>query len=248
MSIPEQAVFLIGGKGTRLGALTAAMPKPLLDVGGRPFLDYLLEKVAAAGVPEILLLAGYNAHQATRYEGSRVGGADIKCRVEPEGSGTAGGLKWAADALAPSFLLMNGDSLFDIDLVAFAAEAHSLNSIGHIALRQIADASRCGIVTREGNRIIGFAERGETGPGIINGGIYILRRSILEEIGAPPVSLEAQVFPRLAQNGNLTGSVWDGAFLDIGVPAAFAEAQSFIPLWYKGWLGRQPVRENSEKP
>ncbi|MFN3390114.1 MAG: sugar phosphate nucleotidyltransferase, partial [Allosphingosinicella sp.] len=81
------------GRGTRLGALTRHMPKPLLEVGGRPFLDWLIEEVARHGIPRVTLLAGFEAERFAPYHGRVLRGARVEVLTEPEPLGTAGALR-----------------------------------------------------------------------------------------------------------------------------------------------------------
>ena len=119
INVPTQAVFLVGGRGTRLGALTAATPKPLLPVGGKPFLFHLIEEAARHGFDDILLLAGHLAGEIRHaFEDARVRGARVSVIEEPQEAGTAGALLQARDQLAPQFLMANGDSFFDVNWLA----------------------------------------------------------------------------------------------------------------------------------
>src|SRR5258708_13474815 len=115
----RRAVILAGGLGTRLGERTRSVPKPMLDVGGRPFLDTLIDEMARYDAfDEILLLAGHRAEiiQA-RYDGKTRGRARVAVALEQEPLGTAGALVHAADLLRERFLLLNGDSFFDFNLL-----------------------------------------------------------------------------------------------------------------------------------
>lgn len=232
----RQAVFLVGGRGTRLGALTDALPKPLMPVGGRPFLELLLDNAARFGFEQILLLCGYRSEQvAERLDRRSMRGAEIRCLVESSPQGTAGALREAAAALDDQFLLGNGDSLFDINLLALEAWSPPQPWTAKLALRRVEDAGRYGAVETvpsadgQGARVSAFAARGPARPGVINGGIYVLRKQALDAIGPGPCSLEGQVFPQLAAAGRLWGREIDGFFLDIGLPEALAQAQTLIP-------------------
>ena len=109
----RQCVILVGGKGTRLGAATAMTPKPLLNVAGRPFLDYLLDRVSFQGFTEVLLLAGHLGRDFAAFDGSKRRGVRISVLVEREAMGTAGALHEARARLDSEFLLINGDSILD---------------------------------------------------------------------------------------------------------------------------------------
>ena len=115
----EQAVFLVGGLGSRLRGLTSERAKPMLDVGGRPFLDYLLDEASRYGIKRALLLCGYRAGDLTSiYNGRTIRGMRIETVVEASPAGTAGALALAADRLDEDFFLVNGDSLFDFNWLA----------------------------------------------------------------------------------------------------------------------------------
>src|SRR5205823_2178966 len=136
----DQAVILCGGRGTRLGALTAALPKPLLPVDDAPFLDFLLFELARHGFRRIILLAGFGADRIAAYAAATSVKArfrlTIEIAVEPEPAGTGGALWLARDRLDEIFLLLNGDSWFDLNLRDIAARlARQPAALGVLALR-----------------------------------------------------------------------------------------------------------------
>jgi D,D-heptose 1,7-bisphosphate phosphatase len=236
-----QAVILCGGLGTRLGPLTAATPKPLLPVAGKPFLDLLLFELGRHGVRRVLLLAGFAADRVVQYAATAPMkarfGTEINVSVEPDPSGTGGALWHARDRLDDRFFLLNGDSWFDINLLGLAAQAEAEPwAIAAIAVRELADASRYGAVEIDRGRIVGFGLRPERpGPGLVNGGVYACRRALVDRLGRC-CSLEADVFPDSAQGGLLLGMAFDSYFVDIGVPEAYARAQHEVPR-----QGRRPA-------
>lgn len=223
----SQAVVLVGGLGTRLGPLTANTPKPLLDVGGRPFIHWLLDEIARHDVPEVLLLAGFQADKIAAAVAGRPG---VRVVAEPEPRGTGGALAFARAHLAERFFFLNGDTLFDINLWALAAAAK--DRLATLALRPVRDASRYGAVRLTDTGAISlFSPRPDGGgPGVINGGVAVLDRAIVDRIGSDrPVSIEADIYPDLATQGGLSGLAFDGPFIDIGVPDDFTRAQTFVP-------------------
>jgi D,D-heptose 1,7-bisphosphate phosphatase len=225
---------LCGGLGTRLGSLTARTPKPLLPVVDAPFLDVLLFELGRHGIKKILLLAGFEAGQLVDYAATTPlkarFGLEVEVSIEPERAGTGAAVWHARDRIEGSFFLLNGDSWLDVNLLALAVRlAKEPGASGVIALRQVADASRSGVVGLAGDRIAGFADRPDRpGQGLVNGGVYALRRTIVDAL-SPQCSLEETVFPRLAEARALRGLICDRYFIDIGVPDAFARAQSEIP-------------------
>jgi D-glycero-D-manno-heptose 1,7-bisphosphate phosphatase len=223
----NQAVFLVGGLGTRLKDRTRATPKPLLEVGGRPFLEYLLDEAARHGFSEILLLAGHFGQQfQERYHGRDWRGARIKVLCEPEPLGTGGALRFALPHLADQFLFANGDSFFDINLRALPLILPR-NGLA-MALRNVV-GDRYGRVKLQDGRVLSFhaPEEGMDGP--INGGVYVLSRAVAEAVPQGKVSLEGEIFPLLAAQGRIHGQVFDGYFIDIGVPDDFDRAQVELP-------------------
>jgi D-glycero-D-manno-heptose 1,7-bisphosphate phosphatase len=230
----QQAVVLCGGLGSRLGALAAKTPKPLLPVGGAPFLDVLLFEFGRHGIKRVLLLAGFAANCILDY----VASTSLKSRfdleidvsIEPQRAGTGGALWHARDRLDDQFLLLNGDSWFDINLLDFACQAASdPSATGAIAVRPLPDASRYGVVEIDGTRVTRFRERPESaGSGLVSAGVYFFRRALVDDL-APCCSLEAGVLPVLADRRRLLGVPFDNYFIDIGVPHSFARAQHEVP-------------------
>ncbi len=232
MIFPRQAAILCGGLGTRLGALTAATPKPLLHVAGRPFLEILIEEIARQGVRHVILLAGFEAgaiHDFARGLAQRLElDFSVEVAVEPHRAGTGGALFHARERLDEHFFLLNGDSWFDV-LLADVAGALGDKTIGALALRRLTDTDRYGVVEVEGPAITGFLPaRPGTGPGQTNAGVYAFRRALLERL-SPDCSLENDILPGLAEEGRLSGVEACGYFLDIGIPSDFERAQTEVP-------------------
>lgn len=226
-----QAVVLVGGRGTRLGSLTDAMPKPMLPIGDRPFVDYLLAFLAGQGVREVLLCVGYLAGRFEQhFAGRQPFGLSVAVHREPAPAGTGGALALARARLADTFFALNGDTIFTANLPELAALLQAEPAAqGALALRHVEDAARFGAVRLAGDRIAGFAEKSVAGPGCISGGIYCLKRAALDRLPAPPCSLETDLFPALAAQGRLLGRKFDGYFLDIGLPETLARGQMELP-------------------
>ena len=230
----RQAAILCGGLGSRLGALTADTPKPLLPVDGNPFLDVLLFELARHGVTRVLLLAGHAAQRIADYAWSTPlkarFGLEIEVSIEPQRAGTGGAVWHARDRLDNRFFLLNGDSWFDINLLELAGRViDEPSATGAIAVRPLPDASRYGVVEIDGGRLIGFRDRPDRpGSGLISGGVYVFRSSLAEWL-EPRCSLEEDVFPSVARAGKLLAAPFEDYFVDIGVPEAFARAQHEVP-------------------
>jgi D-glycero-D-manno-heptose 1,7-bisphosphate phosphatase len=227
----DQAVFLVGGLGSRLHDLTVAKPKPLLDVGGRPFLDYLLDEASRHGMKRALLLCGYRADDVvTAYDGRTVRGMRVEAVVESAPAGTGGALSLAADRLDEQFFLVNGDSLFDFNWLALCPPANDAAWPGLVRMALAAGiaGTRYGRVGVEGRQVLSFAASGPPDHPI-NAGVYLMRKAIVSRIATLPCSLERDILPQLAAEGLIEGTVVEAPFIDIGIPDDFQRAQDFVP-------------------
>ena len=227
----RQCVILAGGMASRLGALAETTPKPILPIGDRPFLAWLMREMIRFGLDDFVLLAGHLAGALREAIDPirRTLPRDVTITVseEPERAGTGGAVFHARDRLAPRFLLCNGDSLFDCNLACLLGAAPG--GLARMVLRAVPDASRYGVATFDGERVTAFAERPEQGgAGLINAGLYLMSREIVAHL-APRGSLERDVLPALAAGGELRGMVAQGYFRDIGIPADLARAAAEIP-------------------
>lgn len=227
-----QAIVLVGGEGTRLRPLTNTTPKPALTLVDRPFLAYMIEWLAGHGVTEVVLACGFLPdvlQEALAGEEQRAG-ARIRYVAEPEPLGTAGAIRFAADALGDElgdrFLALNGDVLTDLDLAALLSAHEERAAAASIGIHPVDDSSAFGLVeSGERGEVLAFLEKtGERKPGEVNAGMYILERSVLEQIpSGENVSIERDVFPRLVGKG-LHGKLLEGYWLDIGTPERYLQA------------------------
>ncbi len=227
-----QAIVLVGGEGTRLRPLTADIPKPAVTLVDRPFLAYAIEWLAGHGVSEVVLACGFLPEvlrEALAGEEERAG-VRIAYVAEPEPLGTAGAIRFAAEALGERledrFFALNGDVLADLDLGALRRAHESRGARATIAVHPVEDSSAYGLVScDDAQRVLEFVEKtGERVPGEINAGAYVLERSVLDLIPAGrAVSIEREVFPRLVGEG-LCGALLDGYWMDIGTPDRYLQA------------------------
>jgi mannose-1-phosphate guanylyltransferase len=227
-----QAIVLVGGEGTRLRPLTATVPKPALTLVDRPFLAYMIEWLAGHGVTEVVLACGFLPdvlRGALAGEEERAG-VSIRYVVEPERRGTAGAIRFAADELGDHlderFLALNGDVLTDLDLTALLRTHAERDARATLGLHPVEDSSAYGLVHSDPQgAVLEFLEKtGESVPGEINAGMYVLERSVLDLIPAgEEVSIERDVFPRLVGDG-LHGLRLDGYWMDIGTPERYLQA------------------------
>lgn len=236
--IPEEAIVLAGGLGTRLRAVVSDVPKPMAPVGGRPFLHWLLDGLARQGVRRVVLATGYMGDVVQDILGEAHAGMRLVYAREESPLGTGGAL-WAALAhvTGERAFVLNGDTWLGAPLAPLAAEAPAADLT--VAVRPLDDRARYGSVRVAGNRIEGLEEKGSSGPGLANAGVYVARRDLpAKRPMAGAFSLEKEV---LAKPGDLDlrAHVTEATFLDIGTPEDFARAQNLIPAW--AGTTRQPA-------
>ncbi len=203
----------------------------MAPVAGVPFLQILLEQLRAQGIREIILGTGYLAEQVEKHFGDGAKfGLTISYSRETTPLGTGGAVKLAEPLLSDPALILNGDSYVDWQLAPLLATAaeHAADLV--MALQSVPDVSRYGSVTlADDGRITGFVEKGaRTGPGLINAGVYLLRRQLLANLpNGEPISLERDLFPQLL-DGSAYGVVSRGLFIDIGIPEDLERAQTLL--------------------
>lgn len=226
-----QAIVLVGGEGTRLRPLTSDVPKPALTLVDRPFLAYMIEWLAAQGVTEAVLACGFLPDVLREALGEETHtGVRLTYVAEPARRGTAGAIRFAAEALGDRlderFLALNGDVLTDLDLTDLIRVHGERGARATIALHPVEDSAAYGLVRLDAEgSVTEFAEKtGDPVPGEVNAGAYCLERSVLDLI--PPdreVSIEREVFPRLIGEG-LRALRLDGYWMDIGTPERYLQA------------------------
>ncbi len=241
--IPREAIILVGGLGTRLRPVVRDLPKPLAPVAGRPFLAWLLDRLAAAGLTRVVLATGQLGHLVEAAIGPRHGGLEVLYAPEEQPLGTGGALLAALPrTTGERVFALNGDTWLEADLGALAAHAPAADLV--FAARPVADRSRYGSVALEGGRMVGLHGKGETGPGLINAGLYLLRRGLLGGLRTarslpPAFSFEREVLERPGSL-DIRAVPVDGRFIDIGTPEDFAAAQTLLPAWCGSSGGSQP--------
>lgn len=230
------AVVLAGGLGTRLRSEYASGPKSMAPVAGRPFLDYTLDWLCRSKVSDLVLCVGYMGSPIAERYGD---GADwgLRVRYSPEETplGTAGALKRAERMIEhDTFVVLNGDSMFDTNLGALLEFHQEHLAIATLALAQSPPGARYGsVVIGNHGEIKAFAEKSTAAEAPaecwISGGIYIFSRRVLGLIPADQsCSLEKEIFPTLI-GSRFFGMPCAGYFIDIGVPEDYRRAQTELP-------------------
>jgi mannose-1-phosphate guanylyltransferase len=237
MSIPARRcleacdiLVLAGGLGTRIRPVLGDLPKLLAPIGGRPYLERLLDWFAHFGAARIVLALGHRADAVLDYLARHpVEGIAVETIVEPEPLGTAGAIGFARSTLRTDpVMVVNGDSFVEADLCAFMAAHRSSGAIGTLLCTEVDDAGRYGrVLIDDCGRICGFIEKDPTarGSALVNAGIYLFSKPLLDKIAAAgAASLERDVFERLPA-GTLAGFAGRFRFIDIGIPESLAVAE-----------------------
>jgi phosphoheptose isomerase len=230
-------VILAGGLGTRLHSVLPDRPKVLAEVNARPFITFLLEQMAEAGIQRFLLCIGHLGEEVRNTIGDSYRGLPVRYSQEPAPRGTAGALRLALDSdsalerdSGDVWLVLNGDSYVAADFRAFLAWHEAREGAASVLLTWVENSARFGTVdVCPDGRIHGFYEkRGRVEPGWINSGVYLFSRSRLESMPHDaPLSLERDVMPSWIDAG-LWGYPVKAPFLDIGTPDSLKQADSFF--------------------
>ena len=226
-----QVVILAGGLGARLRPLTLTVPKPMVPIHGRPFLEYQIDWVKQFGFDRILLLTGYLGEQIeAHFEDGRRWGVSMSYSRESSPLGTAGALRLAENQLGEQFLLLNGDTYLPIDYGTMARRFDMRDSLGLMAVYDNADKVTPNNVGLDHNgKVIRYAKSG--GPGLTHvvAGAYLFKRAVAERIPAGTASsLEEDLVATLAPSGELDSYPVGQRFYDIGTFERLALAEPIL--------------------
>lgn len=223
-----EAIVLAGGLGTRLASRLHGLPKPMAPVAGRPFLEILLTQLRRSGCTRVLLSVGHQHTVIQDHFGESFDGMTVDYVVESVPLGTGGAIRLAlAEAHEESVLVLNGDTFIDADYAAMLRFHASQNAVATLAVVHCDNVSRYGGVTIEDQDIVGFEEKGRSGPGWISAGTYVLARNLAWPPALPEkFSIETDFFmPEVARLRPAAYKV-EGFFLDIGIPEDLDRAQT----------------------
>lgn len=227
------AIVLAGGRGTRISHMYPDTPKPFIKAAGLPFMAWVLRHLAGQGLRRAVVSLGHLA-ESGRESLAKCGvrGLRIDTVIERSPLGTAGAMLWAADAVpdADPLVLLNGDSLVTASFDPVWRALDDPNCDGALVGVEVPDTGRYGrLETDVDERLVGFREK-QAGAGLINAGVYFLRRGLLSK--APrraPLSMEREFIPDLLASGaRLLVCRTRAEFIDIGTPQTVQEATRFI--------------------
>ena len=226
----DEAIVLAGGFGTRLRGIVDDVPKPFAPVAGRPFLAWLLDRLASGGMRRCILATGYLSEVIEQRIGANWHGMEIAYSVEPAPLGTGGAIRLAANRLhGDAAHVLNGDTWLEYDPAGLEAAAHDAGTSMAIALARVDDVARYGAVDIDQSRVAGFREKGETGAGWINAGCYFLGADALLALPKDAAfSFEHAVLQPCVQAGAVAAFTATTGFIDIGVPEDYVRAQQLF--------------------
>lgn len=225
----KEAIILAGGFGTRLQGVVKDLPKPMAPVNGRPFLTYILDYLIDYQYNKVVLSVGYLHEKIEEFFGTHYKSLEIDYAVETEPLGTGGGILFAmSKCTTDNVLVINGDTMFKVDLDAFERFHEEKGGMLSIVLREVEDVSRYGSVTISDDNLIAlFIEKQVTfGRGYINGGVYLINRKLFEKHPQPrKFSFEKDLMTKFYTQELFYAMPSDGYFIDIGIPEDYARAQ-----------------------
>ena len=244
-------LLLVGGMGTRLRPVLSDKPKPLAPIGGISFLELLVMQLGSQGFQHLVMCTGFLGGQIQQEFGDgRKWNVTIEYSEEPRPLGTAGAIKLAERFVlqAPEFVVMNGDSFLEIDLHRLIRFHREHGGSASIAVRRVPNAARYGTVhVGEKNRVVRFSEKtGDPESGVINGGVYVFNREVLQNISDGPSSLEKDVFPALLNEG-VFALEQDGMFIDIGTPEDYDRAKALYQSLSHAALSESHVESQKQR-
>jgi D-glycero-alpha-D-manno-heptose 1-phosphate guanylyltransferase len=224
-----EAIILAGGLGTRLKTLVSDVPKSMALVNDRPFLEYLLNYLSGQGIRKVVLSVGYMNEPIKAHFKDHFKNIQITYAIENEPLGTGGGILNAMHQVEDSMaFVLNGDSMFRVDLHAMQTLHESTDAGVTLALRWLEETQRFGSVLLDHTRrITGFREKGaDSGEGYINGGIYLINKDFFSAYEFPSkFSIEKDCFEKFYSDSRMFGYPSRGYFLDIGIPEDYMKAQ-----------------------
>jgi len=221
-----EAIILVGGLGTRLRPLTHTIPKPLLPLANIPMVERMIRNL-----PEVfdsaILAVNYGLKEMQEYFAGRDIGKKVIIVPEEKPLGTGGAMRNCIDHITGTTAVFNGDVVTSVDLNEMLEQHIKTKAKGTLALWEVDDPSRFGVVELKNGEILQFQEKPERGTelsNLINAGTYLLEPELIEIIPSnQKISIERDIYPKVAGNG-LYGFPFEGYFIDSGTPESYLYA------------------------
>jgi D-glycero-alpha-D-manno-heptose 1-phosphate guanylyltransferase len=224
----KECIILAGGLGTRLRSAVSDLPKCMAPVAGKPFLDYVIKHLQKQGIEKFIFSTGYKSALITDYLNTHHATLNIQYSVEEEPLGTGGAIKLSSSkATETNVLIVNGDTLFTIDITKLAAFHQMCGADCTLSLKPMQNFDRYGVVELSKDYSIRFfKEKQFYETGLINGGIYILQtKKFLKEDLPQKFSFEKDYLEKYIDKRRMFGVIQDEYFIDIGIPGDYERAQ-----------------------
>jgi D-glycero-alpha-D-manno-heptose 1-phosphate guanylyltransferase len=224
--MPE-AIILAGGLGTRLRTEVPDLPKCMAPVAGKPFLDYVIRALQEQGVTKFIFSLGYRSEVVLQHLEQSWPKLKYDYTIETIPLGTGGGIRFAVQKVkGDSFFVLNGDTYFEVNLPSMLKKHIEVQAEITVALKKMYHFDRYGSVLIGQNNIISaFQEKTYREIGWINGGIYLIQKQLITNIGiANPFSFEKEILEKYVDKNCIFGFESDGYFIDIGIPEDFKKA------------------------
>jgi len=229
------AIILAGGMGTRLRSAVPGLPKPMAPIDGRPFLEHQMDYWIEQGVSRFVLSVGYLKEVIMNHFGVSYRATPLMYAIEDEPLGTGGGLLLAAQGLNEPFLVLNGDTFFEVELNQLLKFHAGHSSEWTFSLFRANEADRyMGMDVKADGEIVSLKSGTSKSGRLVNGGVYLFNPSVLAKTMFVPgtkLSLEDDLLPAfMTLGGKLYGHEFTGIFIDIGVPQDYYRAAEVLPL------------------
>jgi len=225
----KECVILAGGLGTRLRQVVNDVPKVMAEVAGKPFLSYLLDWCAVQSFHRVILSIGYLSEVVIGWVRENEYPFEIQFVKEEDPLGTGGAIKLAMDSVEGRLaVVINGDTFFNVDINELYISHYQKGAMISLVLKPMIDFDRYGsVVLDEDNRITAFKEKKFCSSGLINGGIYLINKTIFASENFPvKFSFEKEVLEAKISNIPMYGNVQDTYFIDIGIPEDYRKANA----------------------
>ena len=224
-------VILAGGKGTRIKHLLTDKPKPMAKFNGKYFIEYIIQNLSRYNFENIYILTGYKSKIIFKnFNNKKYNFTNITCLKEKKPMGTGGALYSLKKRKINNFILVNGDTIFDVNL-KHLINSTKKNNIASIALvknnKDKKNKKLNNLNIKNGNIVL------RKKSSLMNGGVYFFKKSIFSYISNKHLSLENDIFPKLIRRKKIAGKLFKNFFIDIGTPNNFKRAQNALLLYFR---------------
>jgi len=219
------ALIMAGGDSTRLRPISYEIPKPLIPIHGKPILYHQIKFLARYGIDNIFIAAGKHKDKIIEYfgDGNKFG-VNIEYIEEKTPLGTAGAISALKNKVKSTFIMLNVDTLVDVDISEMFRFHRSIGSNATVLLTSVDDPQNYGVARMRGNDILEFVEKPKNPPSnLINAGFSLLEPVVIQIVPKKHFMIE-KFYEKLARQHSLAGFVHDGQIFDVGTPEGYEKA------------------------